>query len=168
MRSLAANARLAAPRFSEAPAPSPFIRSNPFRAARTLHIADITAVPEVVDGPIATAPPSPALACTDDADADSRIPDGAFVRALGDHFVSAGRPFAFVLNQAPATASNARTDDAARALGQLGDVAAPPICSRADHQDALALGLGVTERDPTGKAAREIRELWLWIKERLQ
>lgn len=78
------------------------------------------------------------------------------------------RPFAFVLNQAPTTASNARTDDAARALGQLGDIAAPTICSRADHQDALALGIGVTERDPDGKAAREVRDLWRWIKERLQ
>jgi chromosome partitioning protein len=80
---------------------------------------------------------------------------------------SLGRPFAFVLNQCPATASGGRASDAARALNLLGVLASPAIGSRIDHQDAIALGQGVTERDPAGKAAREIRELWIWIKGRL-
>jgi chromosome partitioning protein len=80
---------------------------------------------------------------------------------------SLGRPFAFVLNQCPATASSGRASDAARALHLLGVLASPAIGSRIDHQDAVALGQGVTERDPAGKAAREIRELWIWIKGRL-
>jgi chromosome partitioning protein len=78
-----------------------------------------------------------------------------------------GRPFAFVLNQVPPT-SAARATDAARALSLLGVLARPPICARADHQDALALGLGVTERDPVGKAAREVSDLWKWIKDQLR
>ncbi|HEY5306511.1 MAG TPA: ParA family protein [Pseudolabrys sp.] len=119
--------------------------------------ADIAATSEVMRRADLTLIPSrPTL-----LDIEAAKPTVAALRQLG-------RPFAFVLSQAPATASNARADDAARALGQLGDVATPPICSRADHQDALALGVGVTERDPTGKAAREVRELWHWISERLQ
>ena len=81
---------------------------------------------------------------------------------------SLGRPFAFVLNQCPATASSGRASDAARALHLLGALASPAIGSRIDHQDAIALGQGVTERDPAGKAAREIRELWIWIKGRMK
>ena len=80
---------------------------------------------------------------------------------------SLGRPFAFVLNQCPPTASSGRASDAARALHLLGVLASPAIGSRIDHQDAIALGQGVTERDPAGKAAREIRELWIWIAGRL-
>ena len=49
----------------------------------------------------------------------------------------------------------------------LGILASPAITARIDHQDAIALGQGVTERDPTGKAANEIRELWIWIKGRM-
>lgn len=119
--------------------------------------ADIAATSEVMRRADLTLIPSrPTL-----LDIEAAKPTVAALRQLG-------RRFAFVLSQAPATASNARADDAARALGQLGDVATPPICARADHQDALALGLGVTERDPIGKAAREIRDLWRWISERLQ
>jgi len=119
--------------------------------------ADIAGVSEVMRRADLTLIPSrPTL-----IDIEAAKPTVAALRQLS-------RPFAFVLNQVPPTASHVRLDDAARALGQLGDLATPPICARADHQDALALGLGVTERDPTGKAAREVRELWLWIKGRLK
>jgi chromosome partitioning protein len=77
------------------------------------------------------------------------------------------RPFAFILNQCPTTASGSRSTDAARALDMLGALARPLICARTDHQDAIALGLGVTERDTAGKAAGEIRALWMWIKGRI-
>ena len=39
---------------------------------------------------------------------------------------------------------------------------------RADHMDALASGQGVTERDPSGKAAGEVRDLLQWIFVRME
>jgi chromosome partitioning protein len=77
------------------------------------------------------------------------------------------RPFSFVLNQCP-TGRTARPLDAAKALSLLGVLAQPFIAQRADHLDAVALGLGVTERDPTGKAAEEIRQLWAWSKKQME
>ncbi len=77
------------------------------------------------------------------------------------------RSFAFVLNQCPAGRS-ARLQDASRALALLGVLAQPSICQRADHQDAIALGAGVTEHDPDGKAAEEVRQLWQWIKKKME
>jgi chromosome partitioning protein len=42
------------------------------------------------------------------------------------------------------------------------------IVQRNDHKDAIAYGLGVTEHDPDGRAAEEIRLLWQWIKRKLE
>jgi chromosome partitioning protein len=83
------------------------------------------------------------------------------VRALS----KLGTKFSFILNQCP-TGRTMRTTDAFRALSVLGVVAGTTLAMRADHVDALAQGLGVTERDPTGKAAHEVRELftWIWMK----
>jgi chromosome partitioning protein len=77
-----------------------------------------------------------------------------------------GRPYAFVLNAAPA-GRDARIKDAGRALALLGVLAMPAIGQRADHVDAIGLGLGVTEFAPEGKAAEEIRSLWRWIRRRI-
>lgn len=77
------------------------------------------------------------------------------------------RPVAFVLNQCP-PGRNARPQDAAKALSMLGVLALPFIGLRADHQDALAFGLGVTELEPDGKAADETRQLWQWIKRKVE
>jgi chromosome partitioning protein len=76
-----------------------------------------------------------------------------------------GTPFSFVLNQCP-PGKSIRTLDAFRALSVLGVVAGATLAIRADHVDALAQGLGVTERDPNGKAAAEVGELidWVWKK----
>lgn len=63
------------------------------------------------------------------------------------------KPFAFVLSQCPPR--SARVDEARAGLAALGLVAEPPIVSWADHQDALAAGLGVTEFNSTGQAAAE-------------
>jgi chromosome partitioning protein len=76
-----------------------------------------------------------------------------------------GRPYALVLNACPPGRS-ARLADAGRALSLLGVLADPPIVYRADHVDALGLGLGVTELDSEGKAAAEMRALWGWINRR--
>jgi chromosome partitioning protein len=78
-----------------------------------------------------------------------------------------GRPFAFVLNQVP-PGRTSRPLDASKALGLLGVLALPFIVQRADHMDAIAFGLGVTEYDAQSKAAEEVRGLWVWIKRRME
>ncbi|MBT9293100.1 ParA family protein [Prosthecodimorpha staleyi] len=77
------------------------------------------------------------------------------------------RPYAFVLNQCPAGRS-IRTTDAFRVLSLTGAVAGVSLAMRADHLDALAAGQGVTERDTSGKAASEMRELLTWLINRLE
>lgn len=72
------------------------------------------------------------------------------------------RAYAFILNHCP-PGRNVRVTDAGRALKTLGAAAEPPIMTRADYIDAMGLGLGVTEQNPSGKAAAEIRTLWSWI-----
>lgn len=76
-----------------------------------------------------------------------------------------GKPMAFIINQAP-PGRNSRSTEAAAGLGLLGLLAEPVITARADHQDALASGTGVTEYNPAGKAAEEIQALWAWIDQR--
>ena len=78
-----------------------------------------------------------------------------------------GRSFAFVLNQVP-PGRTSRPTDASKALGLLGVLAQPFIVQRADHMDAVALGLGVTEHDSNGKAAEEVRAFWGWIKRKME
>ena len=75
--------------------------------------------------------------------------------------------FAFVLNQTPPGRSS-RTAEAAAGLTVFGVLAEPIIAQRADHQDALAAGQGVTEFAPEGKAAEEVRALWGWISRKLK
>jgi hypothetical protein len=43
----------------------------------------------------------------------------------------------------------------------------PAIVLRNDQQDAVGVGLGVTEHAPRGKSAEEIRGLWRWVWARL-
>jgi chromosome partitioning protein len=42
------------------------------------------------------------------------------------------------------------------------------MSARADFQDAMAAGLGVTEYAPEGKAAQEAKALWDWVKKELR
>ena len=76
-----------------------------------------------------------------------------------------GRPLACIINQAP-PGRNSRSTEAAAGLGLLGLLADPVITARADHEDALAGGTGVTEYNPPGKAAEEIQALWAWVDQR--
>ena len=69
--------------------------------------------------------------------------------------------FAFILNQTPSHSS--RAGKAANMLHASGALALPFIGQRSDHQDAFGAGLGVTEYDPGGKAAEEVRGLWQWV-----
>src|SRR5215213_9920190 len=66
--------------------------------------------------------------------------------------------FAFVLNQTPPRSY--RTRDAAEGLAVLGILPDVNIVLRNDYQDAIGLGKGVTEFNPTGQAADEVRRLW--------
>lgn len=76
------------------------------------------------------------------------------------------RPFAFILNQCPPQRTTGRTSDAAEGLHMMGALA-PMIGYRADFQDAMAAGQGVTEYAPDSKAADEIRQLWSWTAKQL-
>lgn len=75
--------------------------------------------------------------------------------------------FAFILNQCPAGRSS-RATEAANGLGMFGVLAEPMLTQRADHQDALAAGQGVTEYARDGKAADEIRALWIWSARKMK
>jgi chromosome partitioning protein len=84
---------------------------------------------------------------------------------------SCDKPFAFVLNQTPIRGqrvSNAATVLAdEEPLDPLGVLALPCIVMRNDHQDALGLGLAVSEYAPTSKSADEISGLWQWVETKL-
>jgi chromosome partitioning protein len=78
------------------------------------------------------------------------------------------QPFSFVLNQCPPSTRGSRASEAAMGLQLMGSLVEPKICQRADFQDALAAGQGVTEYAPSSKAAEEIRQLWLNINRRMK
>ena len=79
----------------------------------------------------------------------------------------AERKAALLLNQCPPTCPSLRTSEATKALTRFGVLAAPTLCARMDFQDAIAIGLGVTEYSCEGKAALEIEALWGWIRAQL-
>jgi len=76
------------------------------------------------------------------------------------------KPVAFVLTQTPPRSYRIR--EAENGLSVLGMVAPVPIVLRNAYQDAFGAGLGVTEYEPEGKAAEEIRALWKWIAKKLE
>lgn len=76
------------------------------------------------------------------------------------------KDFAFILTQCPPRSP--RVDETRTGLAALGLIAEPPIVSRTDHQDAMAAGMGVTEFNPEGAAAHEIRQLLGWIDRKLE
>lgn len=73
------------------------------------------------------------------------------------------RPGVVVLTQTPPRSY--RIAEAGEALGDLLKVSPVNVVSRAVYQDALGAGMGVTEFEPEGKAAEEMRELWKWISQ---
>jgi chromosome partitioning protein len=100
------------------------------------------------------------------ADIEAAPPTLAAVR-------ESGKPFAFVLNQVQPR--SARLNAAAGSLGEravalkIANVLALPAgVMRNDQQDALGMGRGITEYAPSGKSAKEIRELWQCVSERLR
>jgi chromosome partitioning protein len=74
------------------------------------------------------------------------------------------KDFAFILNQTPPKSYRVRdTAEGLKVLGMLADV---NVVMRNDHQDAIGSGQGVTEFNPEGPAADEMRRLWAWIDNR--
>ena len=73
----------------------------------------------------------------------------------------------FVLAQVPSRGER-RAQQAESALSPLGPVAPVRVGIRNAYADALALGLGVTEFEPRGKAADEVRRLWDWTARQLE
>jgi len=118
-----------------------------------------------VDSPATTAAMKVATLCL--IPARPSVADIEATRPTIQSLNKLGKPFAFVLNQCPPGRS-IRTSDAFRVLLLSGAVANTPLAIRADHQDAMATGQGVTERDTNGKAAAEIRELLQWAITRME
>ena len=77
-----------------------------------------------------------------------------------------GREYVFALTQCSPLPENARVRDGAAALEAMGALLQPFICARVDYQEAARQGLGVTEISSDGKAAEEMRQLWLSVQRR--
>ena len=75
--------------------------------------------------------------------------------------------FVFVLNQCPPAQQSARVEEGAETLEAMGGLLTPLVLARVDYQEAARAGCGVTEINPHGAAAAEIKALWASIKRRL-
>ena len=62
---------------------------------------------------------------------------------------------------------SARVDNAVDALEEMGGLISPLVLARVDYQEAARHGLGVTEINPQGSAAQEMRALWNSLKRRM-
>jgi len=78
-----------------------------------------------------------------------------------------GGEFVFLLNQCPPAQQTARVRDGVETLEEMGALISPLVLSRVDYQEAARLGWGVSELNPGGAAAEEMRSLWLSIRRRL-
>jgi chromosome partitioning protein len=78
-----------------------------------------------------------------------------------------GGEFVFLLNQCPPAQQTARVQDGVETLEEMGGLISPLILTRVDYQEAARYGWGVTELNPSGAAAQEMRGLWQSIQRRL-
>jgi chromosome partitioning protein len=123
----------------------------------------------VVDSPPHTTPDAPQIARIADAVLIPCRPSAFDLAAVGnavDIVRAAGVPAALVLNACPSRAPEIA--EAREALARFGLPVAPlEISERRAFARAVATGRAVTEFDPHGKAAEEIRGLWAWIEAEL-
>jgi chromosome partitioning protein len=75
--------------------------------------------------------------------------------------------YVFLLNQCPPAQQNARVEEGMAALEAMGGLLSPLVLARVDYQEAARRGWGVTEFNPNGAAAGEMRALWASLKKRL-
>jgi chromosome partitioning protein len=78
-----------------------------------------------------------------------------------------GSDFVFLLNQCPPAQQTARVQDGVETLEEMGGLISPLILTRVDYQESARHGWGVTELNPYGAAAEEMRGLWQSVKRRL-
>lgn len=78
------------------------------------------------------------------------------------------RPYALVINQAPTNKQARLTAAVSLRLSTSGEVVPVPVATRMDHQYAYALGQGVHEYAPEGKAAAEIADVWAWCRKKME
>jgi chromosome partitioning protein len=86
---------------------------------------------------------------------------------LRNLFLNHGIPFAILLSQTPPTLSTrlAQWIDNHRLLGI---VVQGQLAYRFAYQDAIAVGMGVVEYEPEGRAAAEVQIVTEWILRRLE
>lgn len=77
------------------------------------------------------------------------------------------KDYAFLLNQCPPAQQSARVNEGAETLEAMGGLLVPLIASRVDYQEAARHGFGVTELNPSGHAADEMRKLFACVKRRM-
>jgi chromosome partitioning protein len=77
-----------------------------------------------------------------------------------------GKEFIFLLNQCPS--ADQRVQEGIAALEAVGALSRPHIRARAGFLEAARTGKGVTEVDPKGTAAQEMRDLWMDLSRRLR
>jgi chromosome partitioning protein len=90
------------------------------------------------------------------------------LRAVGgtvELAATSGKPMVFVINRATVRARI--TTQAAIALSQHGAVAPVVIHARMDFATSMTDGRTAGELDPASKSAREVAELWAYLKDRL-
>jgi len=75
--------------------------------------------------------------------------------------------YVFLLNQCPPAQQTARIEDGVAALEAMGGLISPLVQARVDYQEAARYGWGVTELNPHGAAALEMKTLWSSLKRRL-
>ena len=78
-----------------------------------------------------------------------------------------GKEYVFLLNQCPPAQQSGRVDEGVKALEAMGGMISPLVSARVDYQEAARQGWGVTELNPAGQAADEMRRLWSSMKRRL-
>ena len=78
-----------------------------------------------------------------------------------------GSDFVFLLNQCPPAQQTARVQDGVETLEEMGGLISPLILTRVDYQEFARHGWGVTELNPYGAAAEEMRGLWQSVRRRL-
>ena len=78
------------------------------------------------------------------------------------------KEFVFLLNQCPRVREALRVQEGIAALEAVGSHLHPHIVARANFLEAARTGKGVTEVDPKGAAAQEMRDLWMDLSRRLR
>jgi chromosome partitioning protein len=74
------------------------------------------------------------------------------------------KEFVFLLNQCPRAQDDPHLQECIAALESTGPVLSPAVRARNVFLSAGRTGKGVSEVEPKGEAAREMRALWLAVK----